>query len=104
MTWLSSTCRDRVLRPQSLCGPFGWCPGPEPGFKPVIPERRKTGNPDEAASARCSNRLPQQDDQRLGWGGGARLEHHLEFAAIVAFDDQKLGLALIEDRPRRSAI
>jgi len=38
-----------VLRPQSLCGPVGWCPGPEPGFKPVIPERWKTGNPDEAA-------------------------------------------------------
>ena len=48
--------------------------------------------------------LPEQNDQRFGLGHRAGLEHHLEFAAVVAFDDQKIGLALIEHRPGRIAV
>ena len=48
--------------------------------------------------------LPQQDDQGFGSGHRACLEHHLEFAAVVAFDDQKIGLAFIEPGPRRIAL
>src|SRR4051812_41975460 len=68
----------------------------ETGSKPP-PRRAKMkirGPPDSAC-------LPQQNDQRFGSSHRACLEHHLEFAAVVAFDDQKIRLAFIEPGPRR---
>ena len=71
----------------------------ETGSRP--PSSTGKSNDPGVSGATC---LPEQNDQRFGLGHRAGLEHHLEFAAVVAFDDQKIGLALIEHRPGRIAV
>src|SRR5262245_8246334 len=48
--------------------------------------------------------LRNHDDHRVGARVCACLEHHLDLAAVAALDDQNVGLALMERRPRRVSL
>src|SRR5215813_4011208 len=91
------------LRPQSPCGPADWCVGREGRFNAAHPEGQKQGDPGPTAldaPAPSAN----HEDQWIGLGRRTWLEHYPDFATVVALDDKKIGLAFIEDRPRRGAV
>src|SRR5262245_21091905 len=99
-----STCRDELLYDcKALVAlPVGVLAG-KGGSTPPTPEGQKQGDPRPTAldaPAPSAN----HEDQWIGLGRRTWLEHHPDFAAVVALDDKKIGLAFIEDRPRRGAV